>query len=211
MKKINKIFLPLLTLVLMLPCFLISVSNVKASEVSVSLSSYDYMRLTNEVNTIYHNLIKYDEATNKFIVNETQTYTFYNGDSQSIQGVYLMKDNLNTELNSEVTPNELVETKISDITYVLQGNDINELLPPEYRASTMLRAAAPDYGLIGRCIKDAWGVALGAGTLKTIVNLFKSGRFEAAAAALASSTAGRIAGIAALFAFVATCGIQDAY
>lgn len=68
----------------------------------------------------------------------------------------------------------------------------------------MKRAA--DFSWIQRCLKEAWGTAVSLVTLKGIVNLVKAGKFEAAAAKLAASTAGKIVGIAALFAFLATCG-----
>ncbi|BCK50776.1 hypothetical protein SDSE159_20330 (plasmid) [Streptococcus dysgalactiae subsp. equisimilis] len=114
-----------------------------------------------------------------------------------------MKDSLNDELNNNNSSNysEIINQKISEIDYVLQGNDINNLIP----SNTRVKRSA-DFYWIQRCLEEAWGYAISLVTLKGIINLFKAGKFEAAAAKLASATAGRIAGMAALFAFVATCG-----
>ncbi|VHC21911.1 membrane protein [Streptococcus pyogenes] len=168
-----------------------------------TLSNEDYTKLTSEVKTIYTNLIQYDQTKNKFYVDEDKTEQYYNYDDESIKGVYLMKDSLNDELNNNNSSNysEIINQKISEIDYVLQGNDINNLIP----SNTRVKRSA-DFSWIQRCLEEAWGYAISLVTLKGIINLFKAGKFEAAAAKLASATAGRIAGMAALFAFVATCG-----
>ncbi|WP_168415569.1 hypothetical protein, partial [Streptococcus pyogenes] len=88
-----------------------------------------------EVKTIYTNLIQYDQTKNKFYVDEDKTEQYYNYDDESIKGVYLMKDSLNDELNNNNSSNysEIINQKISEIDYVLQGNDINNLIPSNTR------------------------------------------------------------------------------
>ncbi len=176
-------------------------SELNNSENSVSNKTYN--KLSSEVKMIYRNLIKYDHSKNKFVVDEYKTEQYYNYNDESIKGVYLMKDSLNDELINTGSTNysEIINQKLSEIEYVLQGNDINNLIPQNTR---MKRAA--DFSWIQRCLKEAWGTAVSLVTLKGIVNLVKAGKFEAAAAKLAASTAGKIVGIAALFAFLATCG-----
>lgn len=168
-----------------------------------TLSNEEYTKLSSEVNMIYTNLIKYDQIKNKFYVDENKAEQYYNYDDESIKGVYLMKDNLNDELNNNNSSNysEIINQKISEIEYVLQGNDTNNLIPNNQRVK---RSA--DFSWIQRCLEEAWGATVSLVTLKGIINLFKAGKFEAAAAKLATATLGKIVGVAALFAFLATCG-----
>lgn len=204
MKKIKKSLLVLVAALIIIssvaPSFIYA-SELNNSENSVSNKTYN--KLSSEVKMIYRNLIKYDHSKNKFVVDEYKTEQYYNYNDESIKGVYLMKDSLNDELINTGSTNysEIINQKLSEIEYVLQGNDINNLIPQNTR---MKRAA--DFSWIQRCLKEAWGTADSLVTLKGIVNLVKAGKFEAAAAKLAASTAGKIVGIAALFAFLATCG-----
>ena len=204
MKKIKKSLLVLVAALIIIssvaPSFIYA-SELNNSENSVSNKTYN--KLSSEVKMIYRNLIKYDHSKNKFVVDEYKTEQYYNYNDESIKGVYLMKDSLNDELIKTGSTNysEIINQKLSEIEYVLQGNDINNLIPQNTR---MKRAA--DFSWIQRCLKEAWGTAVSLVTLKGIVNLVKAGKFEAAAAKLAASTAGKIVGIAALFAFLATCG-----
>ncbi|CAI3474197.1 hypothetical protein CIRMBP1284_02446 [Enterococcus cecorum] len=204
MKKIKKSLLVLVAALIIIssvaPSFIYA-SELNNSENSVSNKTYN--KLSSEVKMIYRNLIKYDHSKNKFVVDEYKTEQYYNYNDESIKGVYLMKDSLNDELINTGSTNysEIINQKLSEIEYVLQGNDINNLIPQNTR---MKRAA--DFSWIQRCLKEAWGTAVSLVTLKGIVNLVKAGKFEAAAAKLAASTAGKIVGIAALFAFLATCG-----
>ena len=204
MKKIKKSLLVLVAALIIIssvaPSFIYA-SELNNSENSVSNKTYN--KLSSEVKMIYRNLIKYDHSKNKFVVDEYKTEQYYNYNDESIKGVYLMKDSLNDELINTGSTNysEIINQKLSEIEYVLQGNDINNLIPQNTR---MKRAA--DFSWIQRCLKEAWGTAVSLVALKGIVNLVKAGKFEAAAAKLAASTAGKIVGIAALFAFLATCG-----
>lgn len=204
MKKIKKSLLVLVAALIIIssvaPSFIYA-SELNNSENSVSNKTYN--KLSSEVKMIYRNLIKYDHSKNKFVVDEYKTEQYYNYNDESIKGVYLMKDSLNDELINTGSTNysEIINQKLSEIEYVLQGNDINNLIPQNTR---MKRAA--DFSWIQRCLKEAWGTAVSLVTLKGIVNLVKAGKFEAAAAKLAASTAGKIVGIAASFAFLATCG-----
>ena len=204
MKKIKKSLLVLVAALIIIssvaPSFIYA-SELNNSENSVSNKTYN--KLSSEVKMIYRNLIKYDHSKNKFVVDEYKTEQYYNYNDESIKGVYLMKDSLNDELINTGSTNysEIINQKLSEIEYVLQGNDINNLIPQNTR---MKRAA--DFSWIQRCLKEAWGTAVSLVTLKGIVNLVKAGKFEAAAAKLAASTAGKIVGIADLFAFLATCG-----
>ena len=204
MKKIKKSLLVLVAALIIIssvaPSFIYA-SELNNSENSVSNKTYN--KLSSEVKMIYRNLIKYDHSKNKFVVDEYKTEQYYNYNDESIKGVYLMKDSLNDELINTGSTNysEIINQKLSEIEYVLQGNDINNLIPQ----NTIMKRAA-DFSWIQRCLKEAWGTAVSLVTLKGIVNLVKAGKFEAAAAKLAASTAGKIVGIAALFAFLATCG-----
>ena len=204
MKKIKKSLLVLVAALIIIssvaPSFIYA-SELNNSENSVSNKTYN--KLSSEVKMIYRNLIKYDHSKNKFVVDEYKTEQYYNYNDESIKGVYLMKDSLNDELINTGSTNysEIINQKLSEIEYVLQGNDINNLIPQNTR---MKRAT--EFSWIQRCLKEAWGTAVSLVTLKGIVNLVKAGKFEAAAAKLAASTAGKIVGIAALFAFLATCG-----
>lgn len=204
MKKIKKSLLVLVAALIIISS--VAPSFIYASELNNSENSVlnkTYNKLSSEVKMIYRNLIKYDHSKNKFVVDEYKTEQYYNYNDESIKGVYLMKDSLNDELINTGSTNysEIINQKLSEIEYVLQGNDINNLIPQNTR---MKRAA--DFSWIQRCLKEAWGTAVSLVTLKGIVNLVKAGKFEAAAAKLAASTAGKIVGIAALFAFLATCG-----
>ncbi|CAR43541.1 hypothetical protein [Streptococcus uberis] len=207
MKKIQKIFIALSTMILLLSNIFSTIiyanelhKNIEQNKENI-LANENISRLSSEVTTIYRELIRYDQSTNKFYVNETETEQYYNYDNESVKGVYLMKDSLNDEVtNGSTNISELVNKKIYEIEYVLKGNDINILI------SKNNRFKRADFSWIQRCIQEAWGSTISLVTLKGIVNLFKAGKFEAAAAKLASSTAGRIAGVAALFAFLATCG-----
>lgn len=178
-------------------------NNSVQTQSETTLSYRDYIRLSSEINMIYTNLIKYDQVKNKFYVDENKTEQYYNYNDDSIKGVYLMKDSLNSELANNTSSNysEIVNQKVSEMQYVLEGNDANNLIPDYIKTD---RSA--DFSWIKRCLQEAWGYALDLATIKTLVNLFKSGKFEAAAAKLAASTAGKLVGMAALFAFVGTCG-----
>lgn len=204
MKKIKKLVCAFIAALIIISS--IAPSFVYASELNDSensVSSKVYNKLSSEVRMIYRSLIKYDYSKNKFVVDEYKTEQYYNYDEESIKGVYLMKDSLNDELinNGSADYSEIVNNKISEMEYVLQGNDVNNLISENTRTK---RAA--DFSWIQRCLKEAWGTAVSLVTLKGIVNLVKAGKFEAAAAKLAASTAGKIVGVAALFAFLATCG-----
>lgn len=204
MKKIKKTLLALVAALIIISS--IAPSFIYASELhdsENSVSSKTYNKLSSEVNMIYRHLIKYDHSKNKFVVDEYKTEQYYNYNDESIKGVYLMKDSLNDELINTGSTNysEIINQKLSEIEYVLQGNDINNLIPKNTRMKRAL-----DFSWIQRCLKEAWGTAVSLVTLKGIVNLVKAGKFEVAAAKLAASTAGKIVGIAALFAFLATCG-----
>lgn len=160
--------------------------------------------LLREVQIIYKNLIKYDLLQEKFIVDNLVVTDFYQNDVASVQGVYLLKDSLNEELlnNPSLDKDDVLNQKIEEMTFIINGGDESELITNSHRSK---RA---DFSWIERCIKEAWGVTISFVSLKGVVNLFKAGKFEAAAAKLAATTAGRIAGVAALVAFLATCGAE---
>lgn len=132
MKKIKKSLLVLVAALIIIssvaPSFIYA-SELNNSENSVSNKTYN--KLSSEVKMIYRNLIKYDHSKNKFVVDEYKTEQYYNYNDESIKGVYLMKDSLNDELINTGSTNysEIINQKLSEIEYVLQGNDINNLIP----------------------------------------------------------------------------------
>lgn len=160
--------------------------------------------LLREVQSIYKNMIKYDSLQEKFIVDDLIVADYYQNDTVSIQGVYLLKDSLNDELinTPSLDKEDILNQKIDEMTFIINGGDESELI------TNSVRSKRADFSWIQRCIKEAWGVTISLGSLKGVVNLFKAGKFEAAAAKLAATTAGRIVGVAALVAFLATCGAE---
>lgn len=160
--------------------------------------------LLGEVQSIYKNMIKYDALQEKFIVDDLIVTDFYQNDTASIQGVYLLKDSLNDELinNPSLGKEDILNQKIDEMTFIINGGDESELI------TSSVRSKRADFSWIQRCIEEAWGVTISLVSLKGVVDLFKAGKFEAAAAKLAATTAGRIVGVAALVAFLATCGAE---
>lgn len=140
MKKIQKIFIALSTMILLLSNIFSTIiyanelhKNIEQNKENI-LANENISRLSSEVTTIYRELIQYDQLTNKFYVNETETEQYYNYDNESVKGVYLMKDSLNDEVtNGSTNISELVNKKIYEIEYVLKGNDINILISKNNR------------------------------------------------------------------------------
>lgn len=160
--------------------------------------------LLGEVQSIYKNMIKYDALQEKFIVDDLIVTDFYQNDTASIQGVYLLKDSLNDELinNPSLGKEDILNQKIDEMTFIINGGDESELI------TSSVRSKRADFSWIQRCIEEAWGVTISLVSLKGVVDLFKAGKFEAAAAKLAATTAGKIVGVAALAAFLAICGAE---
>ncbi|HAP4164474.1 TPA: hypothetical protein IUV20_002562 [Enterococcus faecalis] len=204
MKQVFKCFSLLGVLLIGFSVFVSAGTSVYAAEETTKQLEYE-KKLRKEIDTIYTQLIRYDELLGKYVVDERLVEASYQTDRE-IQGVYLLKDALNDKKrqNSEVSGENLLSIAISESNYVLDGNDVNNLLPV-HRISK--RSA---WDTITKCIQEAWKGAISLVTIKGIVNLLKAGKFEAAAAKLASSLGGKVLGVAGAALFLLTCGAVEA-
>lgn len=179
-------------------------TSVYASEENNDNVTY-VNKLKNEVHDIYTKLIRYDSSLERYVVNDSLVASIYKTDKE-IQGIYYLKDALNNKKkeSSIVSATTLLSSAIDESNYILDGNDINKLLP----ANMFSERSAWD--TITKCIQEAWKGAISLVTIKGIVNLLKAGKFEAAAAKLATSLGGKILGVAAAAVFLLTCGATEA-
>lgn len=175
--------------------------SVYASE--KSKNEYDN-QLKQEVKNIYQNLIQYDAQNNKYFVDmDLLEETEYTADEA--QGVYLMKDALNAEIEAGADGGMLASKSINEANFVIDGNNPYELI--NHQGSNLIQYAS-SWDTVTRCIQEAWGHATSLVAIKGVVDLLKAGRFAAAASKLASVVKGRILGVAAASVFLLTCGAQ---
>lgn len=202
-KEIKKIIFVLMAGIMAAIPFVTASTTVYAAE-KIEMGTAERKILEDEVDILYTKIFVYNKNEDTYVVNENELNKMDYTD-QELQGVQLLLTSLNSRAEDYSTNNKLASIVpnniISEINTVMDGNESSLIQPmPETRGV---------WETIQGCFKDAVGVLVSVVKIKSIVNLFKAGKFEAAATALVKAVGATPLTIVSAIGFIAFCGAKE--
>lgn len=170
-------------------------STVSATEQSTSLDTVDYF---NEVSIIYSNLIKYDNYSRQFYIDEQQTREYYST-NEEFQGIVALKEVLNSRLGEGISAEEVLNESKNNMIYILEGNDTNHLVP---KYALQVRSSSDPFI---PCLMDSFNIVGNFSLAREIANLYKAGMYDALAAKVIAAVGLKTLTMAAILARVTYC------
>ena len=159
---------------------------------------------------IFTRFLRYDQTTDKYITDDTAMRA-YGYTDKDIQAIHELSDSMNVSIQGGSDGSTLAQSYMAAAISTLEEPLTSQGETLADQDVSPRRARGDFWRVVQGCIADAWKGAIDLVALKGVMDLLKGGNFAAAAAKLAKSAGGRIAGYAGAVLFLMGCGAIPAH